>query len=482
MAALRGLRQILCVLPLLALVACKGIEKGDRIDHLIMFDKSTTTPVALATNADFQSYICLRQQLGVIAVFEKNGSADYSDRPGAIWSSDNENVVHVSNGDDIIPSTDPTAPVRYYPKGVIKPINPGFATITVDYVGIKGSVTVHVQNPSSIILSTSPFDASSNASNLAAVSIAPNSYQQYYAYATLPNSGGQAGVSAIRDVTGNAVWTVLEDPDKTYVSITNAATGTVQGGGLVTGISSSGDLTVNAHFAACEGTSFGVPDITAKVNVSNLASLKVEHDPNFLAIKTPPYPLVVGTNEAFKVTGTLANTHQQDLSYQAVLSTKNGSAGILAFTGNLATASPLSGGLGNTLVTATFNGIDSPSILAQTQNASLNSHKINSHNVVASDINQSIPAGGFYPYHSIGEFVPASGPTFTQDMTHSVAWTSSNAAIVAIGNAGMLVGVAISQNTKQDCVTITATPLIDPSKYDFTVLGVGGVYTAGCED
>jgi hypothetical protein len=334
-----------------------------------------------------------------------------------------------------------------------------------------------VQNPSSIILSTSPFNASSNASTAAAVSIAPNSYQQYYAYATLPNSGGQAGVSAIRDVTGNAVWSILEDPDKTHVSITTATTGTLQGGGLVTGISTSGDLTVNAHFAACEGTSFGVPDITAKVNVSNLVSLTVEHDPNFLAIKNPPYPLVVGTNEAFKVTGTLANTKTQDLSYQAVLSTKNGSADVLTFTGNVATASPLSGGLGNTLVTATFNGIDSPSILAQTQNASLNNHKI-----VAGDINQSISAGGFYPYHSVGEFVPTSGLQFNQDMTHSVAWTSSNSAIVAIGNAGMLVGVAISENTKQDCVTITATPLLDPSKNDFTVLGVGGVYTAGCED
>ncbi len=496
MAALRRLRQMLCVLPLAALAACNGgIERGDKIEYLLMIDKSSTTPVALPVNADFQSYLCLRQQLGIIAVFSRNGSVDYSERPGTIWSSDNENVVHVSNGDDIIPSIDPTVPARYYPKGTIKPIAPGFATITADYVGIKTSVTVHVQSPSSIILSTSPFDASSNASTAPPLSIATGSTQQYYAYATLPNAGGQANVSAIKDVTGNATWSLLEDPDKTFASITNPALGTLSGGGLVTGISPVGPLTVNAHFTACEGTSFGDVDVTSKVQVSDVSSIKVSHDQAFIDIANPgyvppappavpnppnpPLPLVIGTNEAFRAIATLRNGDTQDLSYQATFTTKTGNSGILsAFVGNLATALTL----GTTQVTATFAGIDSnPAVTVQTQNATLNNFKI-----AAADKNQSIPAGGFRKYHVQGTYIAASGGgSFVQDMTYSAVWASSNPAIVAIGNAGMLVGVAISQNTNQDCVTISATSASqnpDGSKNDSTILGVAGPVVSGCEN
>lgn len=492
MAALRGLRLMLCVLPLVTLGACKGIERGDRIDYILMVDKSSGTSVGLAANASFQSYVCLRQQLGIIAVFSKNGSADYSSRPGTIWSSDNENVVHVSNGDDIIPSTDPTAPVLYYPKGTIKPIAPGTATITADYVGIKTSITVHVQNPSSIILSTSPYDATSDASQQNPVSIATNAIQQFYAYATLPNVGGQANVTEIRNVTGNALWTILEDPDKSFASVTNpdSSNGSLIGGGLVTGISTNASLTVNAHFTACEGTAFGDIDRTAKFKVSPVQSITVLHDPNFLAITNPgyvfpplpaipnppnpPHPLVMGTQEAFQAIATLQNGDNQDLSYQALFSTKNGTDGVLTFVGNVATAPVLNSTDGSTLVTATFDGIDSPSIQARTQSATLNQMRIPDSNK-----NQSIAAGGFYQFHAIGNFNSASG-SFDQDMTHSVLWTSNNTAIIAIGNAGMLTGIAVSQNSNQACAKITA--LAGDGSSDFAILGVAGQVTAGCED
>jgi hypothetical protein len=250
---------------------------------------------------------------------------------------------------------------------------------------------------------------------------------------------------------------------------------------------------VNAHFSACEGTSFGEVDIKTQLKVSDVLSLKASHDPSFIDIANPSYvpppppalpnppnpplPLVIGTSEAFRAIATLNNGDTQDLSYQAVFSTKNGSSDILAgFVGNVATAL----NLGSTKVTATFDGIDSNSVDVQTQNATLNSLKI-----ASGDKNRSIPAQGFYQYHAQGSYVAASGgASFLQDMTHSVAWLSSNPAVVAIGNAGMLVGVAISQNTNQDCVTITAISASqnpDGSKTDSTVLGVVGAVTADCQ-
>lgn len=484
MAALRGWRQMLCVLPLLALTACKGIEKGDRIDHIVMVDKSTGTSVALGANSVLQSYLCLRQQLGIIAVFGKNGSADYSARPGAIWTSSNESVAHVSNGgdDDIVPSNDPTAAVRFYPKGVITPKSPGVTTITVNYAGIETSINLQVQAPSSIILSTSPFDRSLNASTAPALSMAVNSTQQYYAYATLPNAGGEANVSALLNVTGNAVWSILEDPNGTYASITNPTVGTTSGGGLVTAISPGGPLTINAHFSACEGTPYGDVDLTTQVKVARISSLAVLHDPNFIALASPNpvAPLVVGTNEAFQAIANLDNGDTQDLSYQALFTTTTGNPGILAFTGNIGTASAL----GSTQVTAEFGPADSKitsaALVVQTQNATLNTLKI-----APGDVNKSIPAQSYYQYHAQGSFVPsAGGSSFIQDMTHTVLWGTSNSAVVAIGNTGNIFGVAVPQITAQNCVNVGATSLTqnaDGSKTDTTILGVAGVVTSGCQ-
>lgn len=482
MAALRGLRRILCVLPLVALGACKGIEKGDKIDQILMVDKSTGTSVALAANATLQSYLCLRQQLGIVAVFSKNGSADYSTRPGAIWTSSNESVAHVSNGDDIVPSIDPTAPVRYYPKGVITPRSPGVTTITVNYAGIETSVNLQVQAPSSIILSTSPFDRSSDASSAPPLSMAVGSTQQFYAYALLPNSGGEADVSELLNVTGNATWSIKEDSNGTYASITNPATGTVSGGGLVTAISPGGPLTINAHLSACEGTPYGDVDLTTQVKVAGLSSLEIKHDPNFVALANPnPVPpLIVGTNEAFQAIGHLDNGDEQDLTYQSQF-VVTGDANILSFVGNIGIADAL----GSTEIKASFTSAGS-SILSDPLAIDTQEATLGNLNIAASDVNQSISAQSYYPYHALGTFYSKiDGSQLIQDMTHTVLWSSSNATLVPIGNAGNIFGIAIPNTTAQACVRITATSLTqntDNSKFDGTTLGVNGVPTYGCED
>ena len=62
MAALRGLRQMLYVLPLVALAACNGVGKGDKIDHLRMVNKVGTTSVSLPPNTDVLAYQCLKME------------------------------------------------------------------------------------------------------------------------------------------------------------------------------------------------------------------------------------------------------------------------------------------------------------------------------------------------------------------------------------------------------------------------------------
>lgn len=464
MAALRGLRLMLCVLPLMALAACNGIGKGDKINHLQMVTKGTAITF-LPSGSQVLAYQCLRQQLGFYAIFGKNGTADYTERPAAVWTSSDPGVVRVSNGDE----RDPTDPERFFPKGVITPLQEGTAVITVEYAGLKTSIPVLVGVPESIILSTSPFDTASDAS-ASVFNIATGSTQQYYAYAKLRDN--ENNLTTYQDVTGNAKWTSPDDPGG-HISVTTSVGGLTSGGGLVTGLSPGGPYTVNANFSACPDTQY--ENIKAQVQVSELSSLTVTHDPNFLILSNPnpPAPLVVNTSEAFVITGLLENGATQDLSYQATLSTETGNAGILAFTQNVATALDD----GSTQITARFRSITSPPLVVQTQNAVLSGFAISPGLPPVpgayDDKNQDISYQGFHSFHAIGTFTPEvpGNPLFVQDMTQSALWTSDSPEDVSIGNAGQVTGVAVSRRSKQTCVVIRGT--IDASNFDSTALGVG---------
>ena len=467
MAALRGLRQLLCAVSVMALVACSGIGNGDKVEYLKMTTKSGTAITDVSTQPYILGYQCLRQQLGIIAVFGHNGSADYTVRPGTTWTSSDPEVVQVSNGDQL----DPTDPSRVFPKGVITPLRAGSSIITADYVGVKTSIQVVVREPESIILSTSQYDTASDASAAGPLSIATGSTQQYHAYAKLRDAND---VVFYQDVTGNADWSSTNDANGSHVSVTNPAAGLATGGGLVKGLSPGGPFVINANFTACPGTQY--ENITAQVEVSELASLNVTHDPNFLALANPPPPLVVDTSEAFVATGLLANGNTQDLSYQASFDTNTGNANIISFAGNVGTAIDK----GTAQVTASFGSITSPALTVQTQTATLNNYQISPGIPptagAPNDRDQYINYQGYHAFHALGTFVPdvPAGVTpvpFPQDLTQNSVWVSSSNDDVSIGTGGELAGIAVSRRAVQTCVNITG--IFSTSAFDVTALGVG---------
>lgn len=465
MAALRGLRQLLCVVPLMALAACNGVGKGDKIDHLQMTQLVGTAVVTLPSNDQVLGYQCLRQQLGMVAVFGKNGSIDYSQRPATVWTSSSPDVVRVSNADEL----DPTSPGRFFPKGVITPLKAGSAVITAEYAGLSTSVQVIVREPDSIILSTSQFDTLSNASTAGTLSIAKGSTQQYYAYARVRD---QNDIVVVQDVTGNAEWSTPDDPNNSYVRVTTPAAGSTSGGGLVTGLAASGPVTIQANFSACPGTQYEY--ITADVQVAGVHSLSVQHDPVF----NPAVPLVVGTREALKVIATLNNGATQDLSLQVVLKA-TGSTNTVGFAGNVVSALAV----GTTNISATFGSYAaSPPLTLNTQSAVLSNYEIN-----PTDQNPQIATQSFYDrFHARGTFTPVlGGGTFLQDLTHDTLWASSVPTDVSIGNAADISGVAVSRKSEKTCVTIAAVLnaaiQTDSLKSDTTKLGVGvGVTPSTC--
>ena len=463
MAALRGLRQILCVLALMALTACSGVGKGDKVDYVVMVSKVGDQTVILPSNFKVQAYQCIRQQLGILAVFEGNSSADFSNRAGTTWSSSNPAVVRVSDGTE----RDPVNPDRVFPKGVLIPVREGSAVITADYVGVTTSIHVDVSEPDSIYLSTSAYDLSSNASAtpLQSFNMAPGSTQQYYAYARLRDDDN---VPFVRDVTGQADWTVRNDPRSEYLSVTTPPVGSAVGGGLVTALSAGGPLTVQAKFTACIGARY--EDVVANVEVSGLDQLTVQHDPAF----NPANPLVVGTREPFQAIATLNNGATQDLSLQSEFTT-NGGVGILGFAGNVATALKK----GETKVTARFKSSrPSPDFIVKAQEATLKTYEL-----ATSDENKRIEKQGFYRYRINGIFKPTvTGPDFTQDLTLDSAWSSSDPTVVKMSNATDTAGIALSQQAKQGCVLIATAYTPNPTAFnDLTRLGVGvGVSSSVC--
>jgi len=493
MAALRGLRRMLCVLPLSVLAACNGVGKGDKVDHLQMFTQVGQNVELLAANSDLPSFQCLRQQLGIYAVFGRNGIADYTFRPATIWTSNRPEIVSVSNGNE----PDPAHPDRVFPKGVITPHAEGSAIITANYVGIETRISVTVTEPDSIILSTSPYDTTADASKAGTLSIATGSSQQYFAYAKLKD---KHGVTSYQNVTGNAVWSIVGDFNGDYATVTNPVVGTTLGGGLVVGNTPSGALTVNANFPACPNSQF--VDVMSQVQVVPVQSLMVQHDPNFLAITNPgfvftlppaapsippnpPNPLVLNTSEAFVVTARLTNGDYQDLSQQSVLTTETSTSGVLAFASNIGKAVAV----GSTKVTASFTGRGittlSPPLVVQTQSATMSNYVI-----ALDDQNQSIPIQGFHQYRAQARFLPDVAPgmpqtPFIQDLTQNTNWRSSSPSDVTIGDigTGVLVGVAVSQRSVETCLNISGTFVGDPTgdtNY-LTSLGVGvGVTPTGC--
>ncbi|PTU32006.1 hypothetical protein [Stenotrophobium rhamnosiphilum] len=461
MAALRGLRQMFCVLALTALAACNGVGKGDKVDHLLMSSKVGDQVVVLPANVQVLGYQCLRQQLGIIAVFESNTSADFTTRAGTEWTSSSPDIVRVSDGTE----PDPTTPGRVFPKGVITPVRAGRAVITADYVGVTTSIEVIVREPESIILSTSQFDSTAAAAS--PLSIATGSTQQFYAYAKLRDKDD---LVVVQNVTGNAEWSTPDDPRNDYIQVTTPVPGSAVGGGLVTGLSpTSGGITVTANFSACPGTRFEYTN--TEVKVSGIQSLSVQHNPVF----NPAIPLVVGTREALKVIATLHNGDTQDLSLQATLKSI-GSTGILAFGGNVATALAV----GTTNVVANFKSLvtASPPLTITTQKAVLTNFEI-----LSTDENPVIPTQGFYDhFHSVGTFKQViDGVDILQDLTHDTVWATSVPADVSIGNAPDTAGVAVSRKPDKTCVTVAAVLSTDTTKTDTTKLGVGvGVTPSTC--
>jgi uncharacterized protein YjdB len=225
---------------------------------------------------------------------------------------------------------------------------------------------------------------------------------------------GQYSDGTTKDLTATVAWTSSNQTVATVSGagvISTAAQGTATITGSLTGVTGSTTLTVNAPAIV----SLAVSSVTAKI--------------------------AKGTNVQFTATGTMTDGSMQNLTALVTWTSSNPSAVIFSVNG----APGLAMGVapGTFTITATATGTSGK--VSQSAVLTVTSAALNVINVTP--VGTTIPLGTVQQFTATGTF----SDNTAQDITGSVGWSSSPAAVAAITVSGLATGKNLGT------VTITAT-------------------------
>src|SRR5262249_40437806 len=226
------------------------------------------------------------------------------------------------------------------------------------------------------------------------------------------------GVGATVALSGSATASTTADANGNY-----SFTGLASGNYVVT--PGKTGLTFNP---ASQSVSLNTASSTA-VNFTATALLQS------ITVSAPASSIAKGGTAQFKAIGTFADGTTQDITNSATWNSSNPAAATVG-AGALATGM----GAGSSNISASQNGITSNSFALAVTAASLLSITINAPN-------SSIAKGTTDQFIATGTYSDGS----TQNLTGSVAWTSSSPAAATIAAGGLLTGVAVGSSN------ITAT-------------------------
>lgn len=406
----------------IGLGSCNGIGEGIKLEALSIVPVASTTTTTVASTKIFH---CVRDGLKAYGTFTDGEVGDYTNR--GRWSSSDESIVHVSNGDPVLDNNPAQANTVFIP-GTLTPNSAGTATVSFDYVGLHQDIQVEVKGLDASQITITPADTF----------IAPGSLE---ALRVTANLEGQ-----VSDITSTATWT-FTTPDDTLATIGEFT-------GIVTGVSKTGGtLTAKASFTACDAAP------TTTVTVAPIKKLEFQRE--FTPALTE---LVVGTSELIKVIASFDGTDKtQDLSTQTTLGTQPDTFAKFA----------LSAGLTNELIALAVNTDNSPGLFGvagffgpqgydpvavvdpstgQT-GFTLSSVKANLTSVSIEPKNPQIAPKGTIQFKAIGTY---DGGARTQEITRHVGWASADTTVVGISNTVPLNGFAASLKDEAGSVKISA--------------------------
>ncbi len=265
----------------------------------------------------------------------------------------------------------------------------GPATITATSGGISGTANLTVTAATLVSIQVTP----------PAPSIAKGTTQQFTATGTYSNFTTQ-------NLTATATW-----------GSSNTAIATVVGG-LATGVTVGGPVTITATFGGISGTA------SLTVTAATLVSIQV----------TPASAsIAAGTNQQFTATGVYSDFTSQNLTGSA--SWGSSDTAIATVIGGLATGVTV----GGVTVTATSGAISGTATLTVTPALLVS--------IQVTPPSASIPKGTTQQFTAMGTYTDAT----TQNLTATASWGSSDTNVATV-IGGLATGAAVG-----GAVTITAT-------------------------
>lgn len=295
----------------------------------------TIIPAGVVKDGTLQMTECFREPLALQVTFSDGQIGNATSR--AIWSSSDNNVVQVSNGDvaaqEIINGEFGASRLTFgrgvlIPKAVTPmPVTP--VIITADFLGLKATLPVVVDSLASLsaVVVPRPVVSADPASpKFIGVGFAERFTIRLTKNGRIVDAGDFSRTDSIFNSFLNPVlWTFPDgsflqaDTDNTAVFVVggtdatrdDAAATLTPSGGLVTGVNSdSSTLTVQANLSSVAGAGTPCATVMTDVRIAAVDQLVLSHEEGFNSLGATPdsaavSDLVVGTNEFLKVTATL---------------------------------------------------------------------------------------------------------------------------------------------------------------------------------
>jgi len=367
-------------------------------------------------------------QFTATGIYSDNTTKDLTST--VTWTASAVDALNVASGTEVAqftgfaaPTTDRSSSNSSLSPGHTRATGPGKAKITASSGSTTGSTTITVTTATLVSIAITPTSPS----------IVNGTNQQYVATGTFSDNTAQ-------DLTTTVTWS-------SSATAVAAISNTAGSNGLATSVA-AGSTTITATSGSISAST------SLAVTSATLISISV----------TPANPsIALGTTQHFTATGNYSNNTTQNLSTTV---TWNSSSAAVAAISNAAGSNGLATSVaaGSTTITATLGSISGSTTLTVTS-ATLVS-------IAITPTNPSIALGAKQQFNATGTYSDSS----TQNLTTTVNWKSSTAAVAAISNAAGSNGLATS--VAAGSTTITATSGSVSGTATLTVTGGGIVSLA----
>jgi hypothetical protein len=331
----------------IGLAGCESIGDGSTLQSLRIVPANTTTQTRpYEDGGTYKLFQCLRDEFLLTGTFTDGNVANFNAR--ATWTSSDESVVRVSNGD--IPATVVSSgsfvdsAFQTYVPGTMIPVgNVGdTATITATFLGLSASINVVIHKPELKIIPAPFLEMAGNPLGYTGpASLGTGTRQQfslvgsfdgriqYGAEITGSRTDSSLALNALLWKFSNGVFQAADEDDATTLDnqwvVPNLAApeASINAAGVVRGIADGGGTyPIEAQLSLCSASSDPVLKPATTVQVLPFAStnpLTLDYEANFHnpGSFAPPAQFaqtgqVVGTNQILRVAGHLDSDNDGD--------------------------------------------------------------------------------------------------------------------------------------------------------------------------